>query len=199
MTEVQVTVTIPEGYELAETRVRCPRKGERFLDIDGRVDTALEDMQDKFPILRPIAPQYVYPKVRREDAEEVASWDIHTSKTAERVAAAMREALEAKGEPEVAHGKCCLCAVRNPYMGTSPQPKVTVGECGAHYNRSNFETNSVSSGLCGLPANHEGRHGQPEPVCGKHHHDGKEHKPLCRYEGGDTFCRLPANHEGRHA
>ena len=165
MSDVQVTVTLPPAPE-----------GKEWYEIFYG-DTGRPDYYQIGWALRPIAPAYVYPKVRREDAEKYVEWYNGSHRPFMNIVAAMREALEAKGEPEVAHGKCCLCAVRNPStvwnprpIVSGPQPKVTVGE--------------------------------PEPVCGKHHHDGWEYRHnegavLC----SQPNCRLPlkhADHDGTH-
>ena len=160
-----------DAVDLAEVYGDGKARASVFAALGDAARTAVGPKQDS------PQPAYVYPKVRREDAEKYVEWYNGSHRPFMNIVAAMREALEAKGEPEVAHGKCCLCAVRNPStvwnprpIVSGPQPKVTVGE--------------------------------PEPVCGKHHHDGWEYRHnegavLC----SQPNCRLPlkhADHDGTH-
>jgi hypothetical protein len=53
MKKVQVTINIPEGYELACDEMRAPRRGEPFLDPQGEPVVATFDYSEtKYPILK---------------------------------------------------------------------------------------------------------------------------------------------------
>ena len=93
MPKATVTIDLPDGWELAEPEVRCPMKGETFLDNDGRVQTASINYEKvKFPIVRRIADQYVNVRLRRDDAEAYAAMQW-PDKINSRLTAACREAL----------------------------------------------------------------------------------------------------------
>lgn len=92
-----VSVEIPEGYELADTKMRPAKKGEWLINKDGRTElwNGLSVNNWNYVILRPIAPAYVTVKVRRVIASTFGAGN-RLEEVREEVAAAMREALEAK-------------------------------------------------------------------------------------------------------
>jgi hypothetical protein len=100
MTTVLVTVNIPDGYELADTKMRPAQKGEFFIGAFGTLGKwdppGASDRH--YVILRPIQSEYVDVRVRRVIAEAFPLDYSQFSLQGEMIAA-FKVALAAKPEP----------------------------------------------------------------------------------------------------
>ena len=92
--KTQVTIDLPDGWELADSRLRTPKKGE-WLIVPGESSPrqALFDWYNTPTfIVRRIADQYVNVRLRRDDAEAYAAMQW-PDKINSRLTDACREAL----------------------------------------------------------------------------------------------------------
>ena len=82
MAEVQVTVEIPEGYELADSRMRQLRCGDTFLNRHGEVETWHESWNSSciFVIVRKAWQWPKWLKARWIAEEAVGRWYAYNEK-----------------------------------------------------------------------------------------------------------------------
>ena len=100
---VPVTVNLPEGYELADTKMRPSHVGEWYLD--NSIGGARRRVGEEHPnamrvILRPIVSATVMVEMTREDAEYHASWTGGSNIAILRLAVSARAALARKPYPQ---------------------------------------------------------------------------------------------------
>ena len=127
-------IDLPDGWELADTEIRPPRKGEWFIGANNSVCSASVDHMTPMVIVRRIAEQYVNVRLRRKDAvwleqtwPEASRGDDSIASLWE-VAAACREALSER--------------------------------CGAKFDNPSWVANGWrDQPSCTLPAGHAGPHG----------------------------------------
>ena len=94
-----VTIDLPDGWELADTKMRKAKPGEyRWLPAVGKPYRLESASEGECFIVRRIAEQYVNVKLRRGDAEELARTNWNGPVTT-RMSAACREALRERNEP----------------------------------------------------------------------------------------------------
>ena len=93
MPKATVTIDLPDGWELADTKMRKAKPGEyRWLPAVGKPYRLERASEGECFIVRRIATEYVNVKLRREDAKHFAT-DRDDEISAVRLAAACREAL----------------------------------------------------------------------------------------------------------
>ena len=98
---VPVTVNLPDGYELADTKMRPSHAGEWYLD--NSIGGARRRVGEEHPnamrvILRPIVPATVMVEMTRKDVEYFSRLD-YSSGEYQRLSIAARAALARKPEP----------------------------------------------------------------------------------------------------
>lgn len=100
MPKATVTIDLPDGWELADTKMRKAKPGEyRWLPAVGKPYRLESASEGECFILRRIADQYVNVKLRREDAETASQWPHGHNDLNSRVVDACREALREQNEP----------------------------------------------------------------------------------------------------
>ena len=99
MPKATVTINLPDGWELADTKMRPPKIGEWFIGPAGSVMQAGVNYTTPFVIVRRIADQYVNVRLRREVAQSVVERFVADSSTVGQVTAACAEALREQNEP----------------------------------------------------------------------------------------------------
>ena len=134
MPKATVTIDLPDGWELADTKMRKAKPGEyRWLPAVGKPYRLESASEGECFIVRRIATEYVNVKLRREDAKHFAT-DRDDEISAVRLAAACREALSER------------CGVK--WCGLSMEPDRKCNGLADHNPKP-----------CTLPAGHAGPHG----------------------------------------
>ena len=125
-----VTIDLPDGWELADTKMRKAKPGEyRWLPAVGKPYRLESASEGECFIVRRIATEYVNVKLRREDAAEaVRDWSVDVSGVlVERIAYACREALSERCGTAVCHNQFESCNTHNHAICTLP-----AGHAGSH-------------------------------------------------------------------
>ena len=172
MPKATVTIDLPDGWELADTKMRKAKPGEyRWLPTVGKPYRLESASEGECFIVRRIADQYVNVRLRREDAEIVAStWkDITGHNAIYRIAAACREALRERCDrmvcPLSPRNGICACTTRHELTQCTREPGHagehggTAKLCGFKWNTDHISTGWSGERTCTLPAGHAGEHG----------------------------------------
>ena len=129
-----VTIDLPDGWELADTKMRKAKPGEyRWLPAVGKPYRLESASEGECFIVRRIAEQYVNVRLRREDAAHFAGLDTydHQFLPTYQLILACAESLSERCETMV---------------------------CGDEWGACRY-TSHTTRRLCGLPTGHAGEHG----------------------------------------
>ena len=147
-----VTIDLPDGWELADTKMRKAKPGEyRWLPAVGKPYRLESASEGECFIVRRIADQYVNVKLRRDDAERRAVWCVaHGDQFLHCTVDEKAECRESNACREALRERCEPCPFWRHERDRSRW-------CNPPHD---FDWR------CALPAGHAGEHGVTDDLCG---------------------------------